>query len=65
MATDAWLVFDDYHVVAGSQPAEQFIEALVLAAPVNLDDYSSPSGWASSRRILYGEVFELTEPRSR
>ena len=41
---DAWLVFDDYHAIAGSQPAEQFIEALVLAAPVNLSgDYAAPT----------------------
>jgi DNA-binding CsgD family transcriptional regulator/tetratricopeptide (TPR) repeat protein len=57
---DAWLVFDDYHAIAGSQPAEQFIEALVLAAPINvLVITRRRPGWASSRRILYGEVFEL------
>jgi LuxR family transcriptional regulator, maltose regulon positive regulatory protein len=58
--TDAWLVFDDYQAVAGSQPAEQFIETLVLAAPVNLLVVTRRRpGWASSRRILYGEVVEL------
>jgi LuxR family maltose regulon positive regulatory protein len=57
---DAWFVFDDYHAVAGTRPAERFVEALLLEAPVNmlLITRRRPS-WASSRRILYGEVFEM------
>jgi LuxR family maltose regulon positive regulatory protein len=57
---DAWLVFDDYHAILGSQPAEQFVEALVLEAPLNLLLITrGRPAWASSRRILYGELFEL------
>lgn len=57
---DAWLVFDDYHIIGGTRPSERFVEALLLEAPVNmlLITRRRPS-WASSRRILYGEVFEL------
>ena len=56
----AWFVFDDYHTIAGTRPAERFVEALLLEAPVNmlLITRQRPS-WASSRRILYGEVFEM------
>ena len=25
----AWLVFDDYHTIAGTRPAERFVEALL------------------------------------
>lgn len=57
---EAWLVIDDYHAIAGAAPAERFLEALLLEAPVNvlLMSRRRPN-WASSRRILYGEVFEL------
>jgi DNA-binding CsgD family transcriptional regulator len=56
----AWFVFDDYHVIAGTRPAERFVEALLVEAPVNmlLMSRQRPS-WASSRRILYGEVCEI------
>jgi LuxR family transcriptional regulator, maltose regulon positive regulatory protein len=58
--SEAWLVFDDYHAISGSQPAEQFIEALVLATPLNLLVVTRRRpGWASSRRLLYGELSEL------
>ncbi len=57
---DAWLVFDDYQMIAGTAPAERFVESLLLEAPLNLIVMTRrrPT-WASSRRILYGEVFEL------
>lgn len=57
---DAWLVFDDYQAIAGTSPAERFFEGLLLEAPLNLIVMTRvrPT-WASSRRILYGEVFEL------
>ena len=56
----AWLVFDDYHTIAGTRSAERFVEVLLLEAPLNilLMTRRRPS-WASSRRILYGEVFEM------
>lgn len=57
---DAWLVLDDYQIIAGTRPAERFVEALLLEAPLNmlLMTRRRPR-WASSRRILYGEVFEM------
>ena len=56
----AWFVFDDYHTIAGTRPAERFVEALLAEAPLNvlLITRRRPH-WASSRRILYGEVFEM------
>ena len=57
---EAWLVFDEYQVIAGTIAAERFVESLLLEAPLNvlLTTRTRPS-WASSRRILYGEVYEL------
>jgi LuxR family transcriptional regulator, maltose regulon positive regulatory protein len=59
--TTDWLVVDDYHFGAGSS-SETFVETLALEAPINLLLLSRrrPT-WASSRRILYGEIFELTQ----
>lgn len=57
---EAWLVFDDYHAIAGMLAAERFVEALLVEAPVNvLVVTRRRPGWASSRRILYGEVLEV------
>src|SRR5262245_14864095 len=57
---EAWLVFDDYQMIAGTVPAERFVECLLLEAPLNvlLMTRQRPS-WASARRILYGDVFAL------
>ena len=56
----AWLVIDDYHEIVGTPPAEDFVESLIVDAPLNvlLLTRKRPT-WASSRRILYGELFEL------
>jgi LuxR family maltose regulon positive regulatory protein len=56
----AWLVIDDYHVLAGNEPAERFIEILVAATSVRflIATRKRPS-WASARRLLYGEVTEF------
>src|SRR4029078_4779471 len=56
----AWLVIDDFQELLGSPPAEDFVESLLVDAPVNvlLLTRQRPK-WASSRRILYGEIFEL------
>jgi len=57
---DAWLVIDDYHVIAGSGPAERFVEAVVVGTGLNLLLLSRQRpGWASSRRIMYGEMLEI------
>ena len=47
-------------MIAGTIAAERFVESLLLGAPLNvlLMTRTRPS-WASSRRILYGEVYEL------
>ena len=57
----AWLVFDDYQSVLGHGPAERLMEVLLLEAPLNvlLISRQRPT-WASPRRILYGEVVEIT-----
>jgi DNA-binding CsgD family transcriptional regulator len=56
----SWLVIDDYQAIAGARAAERFIEVLLLQTSINLLVLTRrrPT-WASSRRILYGEVFEL------
>jgi len=56
----AWLVLEDYHHVSGPQ-AEALIETLVLETPLRvvLQARRRPV-WASSRRILYGEISELS-----
>jgi LuxR family maltose regulon positive regulatory protein len=55
-----WLVLDDYQAIAESEPAEQFLEALLNHAPLRvvLTGRSRPK-WVSTRDILYGDVFEL------
>jgi DNA-binding CsgD family transcriptional regulator len=58
--TGSWLVIDDYQAIAGARAAERFVEVLLLQTSINLLVLTRrrPT-WASSRRILYGEVFEL------
>jgi ATP/maltotriose-dependent transcriptional regulator MalT len=57
---ETWLVLDDYQAIAESQPAEQFLEALLNHVPLRvlLTGRSRPQ-WVSTRDILYGDVFEL------
>ena len=57
---DAWLGFDDYHFACDSEPTEQFVERMVASCPVKLlvAGRSRPA-WATARRLLYGEVFEV------
>ena len=56
-------MFDDYHVIAGVLAAERFIETFLVEAPVNVLVLTRRRpGWASSRRILYGEISELDRP---
>jgi DNA-binding CsgD family transcriptional regulator len=57
---DAWLVFDDYQFAMEAKAPERFIEVLLRDAPVRLllTSRKRPS-WASARRLLYGEVYEL------
>ena len=55
-----WIVVDDYHLIAGVSPPERFVESLLLRAPINVLILSRqrPS-WATARRILYGEIYEV------
>ncbi len=57
---EAWLVFDDYQFAMEAKAPERFIEVLLRDAPVRLllTSRKRPS-WASARRLLYGEVYEL------
>jgi LuxR family transcriptional regulator, maltose regulon positive regulatory protein len=55
-----WLVIDDYHEVSRSASAERFVEHLLLDAPLNSIVISRRRPrWASSRRLLYGELVEV------
>jgi ATP/maltotriose-dependent transcriptional regulator MalT len=53
-------VIDDYQTVAGASAAERFLETLLREAPLNVLLMSRRRpGWASSRRVLYGELWEM------
>ena len=57
---DAWLVFDDYQFAMEAKAPERFMEVLLRDAPVRLllTSRKRPT-WASARRLLYGEIYEL------
>jgi len=57
---DAWLVVEDYHLVAESPAVEAFVGRVIALAPVRLlvTTRRRPA-WATSRRVLYGEVVDL------
>jgi LuxR family transcriptional regulator, maltose regulon positive regulatory protein len=57
---DAWLVIDDQHVLGHNTPADQFLEEVAFRTPLNILVLSRlRPAWATSRRILYGDVFEI------
>jgi LuxR family maltose regulon positive regulatory protein len=57
---ETWLVLDDYQAIAESDPAEQFVQALLEQAPLRaLVTGRARPQWISTRDILYGDVFEL------
>lgn len=57
---DAWLVVDDYEAIAGIDSSERFVETLITEAPINLMILTRHRPqWASSRRIVYGDLLEL------
>jgi ATP/maltotriose-dependent transcriptional regulator MalT len=60
-AEDAWLVIDDYHFLMESPSAEDFIDWLLTLSPLKLlvATRRRPA-WASARRVLYGEITEIT-----
>jgi ATP/maltotriose-dependent transcriptional regulator MalT len=57
---DAWLVIDDYHFATESPVCEAFLGRLALAEPLRmlLTSRRRPS-WATARRRIYGEAFEI------
>jgi LuxR family transcriptional regulator, maltose regulon positive regulatory protein len=62
---DAWpaggiVVLDDYHLLAESKPVEDFLDWLLMLAPMRvLVTTRRRPGWATARRFLYGEAFEI------
>jgi ATP/maltotriose-dependent transcriptional regulator MalT len=59
-STGTQLVIDDYHHIAASAAAEDFIAALVdlTTWPILITTRVRPS-WISAKHLLYGEVLEL------
>lgn len=57
---DTWLVIDDYQFAADSQASEQFVRFIAdhTALPLFVTSRVRPT-WATSRRLLYGEILEL------
>jgi LuxR family transcriptional regulator, maltose regulon positive regulatory protein len=58
---DVWLVIDDYHELMAGGGSERVVEALVVRTNLRLllASRRRPT-WASSRRILYGDVAQLS-----
>jgi ATP/maltotriose-dependent transcriptional regulator MalT len=56
----AWLVLDDYHNVVANETSDALIEGLVSDSTVRLlvTSRTRPS-WASTRRVLYGEILSV------
>ncbi len=54
---DAWLAIDDYHFAMASSASDRFVDLLARQTGIQilLTSRSQP-GWATARRVLYGEV---------
>jgi LuxR family maltose regulon positive regulatory protein len=57
---DAWVAFDDYQFASESSYAEEFVERVLALCPLKLflTSRKRPS-WATSRRLLYGDIYEI------
>lgn len=56
----AWLVIDDYHLLADSTPVEEFVDWLLTLSDIRvLVTTRRRPIWASARRVLYGEITEI------
>jgi hypothetical protein len=57
---DRWLVFDDYQFAMEARAPERFVDLVLRNSPVKLlvASRKRPT-WATARRLLYGEVYEL------
>ncbi len=59
---DAWLAIDDYHLAMESDASEEFVERMIALTPIHLLIASRERPrWASARRLLYREHFELSQ----
>ena len=59
---DAWLAIDDYHFAMESEATEEFVAALPESTPVGLFVTARRRPfWATARRRVYGEIFELSQ----
>ena len=58
--SEAWLAIDDYQFAMEAEASERFVERLLELTPLRLlvTSRNRPT-WATARRILYGEIFEL------
>jgi ATP/maltotriose-dependent transcriptional regulator MalT len=57
---EAWIGFDDYQFACDSDSAEMFVELLLQRSDIRVLVASrSRPRWATARRALYGEVFEV------
>jgi LuxR family transcriptional regulator, maltose regulon positive regulatory protein len=58
--SEAWLAIDDYQFAMEAEAPERFVERLLELTPLRLlvASRNRPT-WATARRILYGEIFEL------
>jgi LuxR family maltose regulon positive regulatory protein len=58
--SDLWLVFDDYQFAMEAEAPEHFVDLLLRTSPLRLllASRKRPT-WASARRLLYGEIYEL------
>jgi ATP/maltotriose-dependent transcriptional regulator MalT len=57
---DAWLAIDDYQFAMESAASERFVDLLTQLTPIQMlvTSRRRPS-WATARRILYDEIFEI------
>lgn len=57
---EAWLAFDDYHFACDSPHSERFVARVLSLSPLRLflTTRKRPS-WATTRRLLYGEIYEM------
>jgi ATP/maltotriose-dependent transcriptional regulator MalT len=58
--TGLWLVIDDYHHLMRSRPAEEVVRVLSESDANLLVTSRERPTWATPRRLLYGEVYELS-----
>jgi LuxR family transcriptional regulator, maltose regulon positive regulatory protein len=60
--SEVWLVLDDYHNASASQQSDALIERIVSDTDVRLLVTSRERPrWASTRRVLYGEILGLDQ----